>query len=156
MPKTTSIKFDKLSTARVLSNLNKAIKKLEKRSLAGLIDAGMYIKAQAARITPLLLSNLRNSAYVTWAGADIAHTSFDGVDAPKLMTDHTQVITGVQLGRTGHKEPWVAVGNTASYAIYVHEMNKNYTIGHWKFLSMTIEENKKFILKLIAKEARIK
>ena len=156
MPKTTGLKFDRLSLTRVSRNLNKAIKKLKKGSKAGLIEAGLMIKAKASPITPLKFSNLRNSAYVTWAGASITPTTFAGKDAAELATQHSQVISGVLMGQSGNKEPWVAIGYTASYAIYVHEMNKNYTIGSWKFLAVTIQENKKNILKLIAKRAKIK
>lgn len=158
MPKTTSIEFDKLSTVMVLRNLNKAILKLKKRTKAGLIEAGLMIKAKSSPVTPLKYNNLRNSAYVTWAGADITPTSFSGPPKTieKLITEHPQVINSVNTGQSSNKEPWVAIGYTAYYAIYVHEMNKNYTIGTWKFLSMTIHENKKSILKLIARRAKIR
>jgi len=156
MPKTTTVKFDKLSSIKVTRNLNKAIKKLKKKSKAGLIEAGLMIKAKASPITPLQFSNLRNSAYVTWSGATINPTTFNGKDAGVMATHHTTTISNVNTGQSGNKHIWVAVGYTASYAIYVHEMNKNYTIGSWKFLSMTIHENRKNILKLIAKRAKIK
>lgn len=46
------------------------------------------------------------------------------------------------------------IGYMAGYAPYVHEINKNYTIGQWKFLETALKEKSREILEIIKKRAR--
>jgi len=46
------------------------------------------------------------------------------------------------------------IGYMANYAPYVHEINKNYTIGQWKFLETALKEKNREILEIISKRAR--
>ena len=48
------------------------------------------------------------------------------------------------------------IGYTAEYAVYVHEINKNYTVGQWKFLEKPIAENHDRILAEIVQEIGLK
>lgn len=54
--------------------------------------------------------------------------------------------------------PVAEIGYTASYAIYVHEINKHYRKPgtSWKFLQLALEENRERILRIIEAEAKIK
>lgn len=51
--------------------------------------------------------------------------------------------------------PGVEIGYTAGYAVYVHEINKNYTVGQWKFLETALKEKRREILEIIRKRARV-
>lgn len=46
------------------------------------------------------------------------------------------------------------IGYMAGYAPYVHEINKNYTVGQWKFLETALKEKSREILEIIRKRAR--
>lgn len=50
------------------------------------------------------------------------------------------------------------IGYTAYYALYVHEINKNYRKPgtSWKFLEKVLKENRKKILDILHAEAKIK
>ena len=50
----------------------------------------------------------------------------------------------------------VKIGFSASYAIFVHEIKKNYRKGNWAFLQNAIQDNTKTILNIIKKKAKIK
>ena len=51
--------------------------------------------------------------------------------------------------------PGAEIGFMASYAPFVHEINKSYTVGQWKFLETAIKENYQKILEIIRKRAKI-
>lgn len=59
---------------------------------------------------------------------------------------------GIQEGDT----PIVEVGYTQSYAPFVHEIDKNYTVGNWQFLRNSLDQNAEKVLRIIAEEAKIK
>lgn len=52
-------------------------------------------------------------------------------------------------------EQVVEIGYTASYAPFVHEINKNYRVGNWQFLRNALAKNDKKILDIIRREAKI-
>lgn len=47
------------------------------------------------------------------------------------------------------------IGFMASYAPFVHEIDKSYTVGQWKFLETALSENTQKIIEIIRKRARI-
>lgn len=47
------------------------------------------------------------------------------------------------------------VGFEADYAVWVHEIDKNYTVGGWKYLQRALDENGDEILQIIRKDASI-
>lgn len=47
------------------------------------------------------------------------------------------------------------VGFTADYAVFVHEIDKNYTVGGWKFLERAVTENQNEILEIIRRRAAV-
>lgn len=44
----------------------------------------------------------------------------------------------------------------AEYAVYVHEINANYTVGQWKFLETALRELKGKVLDIIKRNAKIR
>lgn len=52
------------------------------------------------------------------------------------------------------KGPGAEIGYMAAYAVFVHEIDKNYTVGQWKFLETALKEKAKEILEIIRKRAR--
>ena len=47
------------------------------------------------------------------------------------------------------------VGFEADYALAVHEIDKNYTVGGWKYLQRVIDEDRDQILQIIRDGARV-
>ena len=54
------------------------------------------------------------------------------------------------------EKPVVEIGYSASYAPFVHEINKNYRVGNWQFLRNALAKNDGKILDIIRQEAQIK
>lgn len=48
------------------------------------------------------------------------------------------------------------IGYTASYAPYVHEIDKNYNVGNWQFLRNSLMQNETRVLRIIQNSARIR
>lgn len=55
---------------RVIRNINAEVKKIEGRTTAGLLAAGLKVQAEAQRRTPVDTGNLRASAYTRRAQDD--------------------------------------------------------------------------------------
>lgn len=109
----------------VLANLNKEILKTGVRSRAGMRKALLIVRRRSVQLTPIDTGNLRNSAF-------------------------TEVEESQVFGRiTG------TIGYTAEYAPEVHETNKHYRRGQWKFLETALVESHDAILEAIREEARI-
>ncbi len=120
MPK--DIKLELLNTEKVLKNLNKEIKKIKGRSMAGLAAAALLVKGEAQKNTPVDTGNLKNSAYT----------------------------------KLNKEREYAEVGYTAFYAPFVHEIDKNYIVGSWKFLAKALYDNTKRILTIISNRATIR
>lgn len=52
--------------------------------------------------------------------------------------------------------PGAIIGYTAAYAPFVHEIDKNYTVGNWKFLQNALIRNEARVLRIIQRSARVK
>jgi hypothetical protein len=52
--------------------------------------------------------------------------------------------------------PGAMIGYTASYAPFVHEINANYRVGHWKFLEMALRKLAVKVLQTITAKAKIR
>lgn len=52
--------------------------------------------------------------------------------------------------------PAATIGYTAEYAVYVHEIDKNYVVGNFQFLRNALMNNQTRVLKIIERSARIK
>jgi len=144
---------------KIMINLNKQIALIEGRTQGGLSTAALLIKARALKQTPVDTGNLRASAYVV-GGDTGAQNYFSRQMSERLKRGMaTEYVGGVSPrieARKKTKQPWAVVGYTASYAIYVHEMeNVRHEIGNWKFLHNAIAESEKDILKIIKRSAKI-
>lgn len=166
---------------KVLKNLNREIKKIKKNSVKGLLAAGLFIKGESQKQTPVVTSNLRNSAFVTVTGGTlISNPSFSGKDSGKIMARHSLVSAQQKILSDSARAPQARIGYSAFYAPYVHEnpragktggvsprgtvykpgkgsTRQMYsTVGNWKFLEKPLMENKKRILEIIRSKVRIK
>jgi len=152
---------------KVVRNLNKEISKIEGRCLSGLVSAGLMIRGESQKLTPVVTGNLRNSAYVVSSRA---------VEAAPKNGDSS--VVGKQQECRRSYIPMVIVGYAASYAIFVHENPRAgktggmspkglaykpskgsrrivySTVGQWKFLEQVIMSNRKRVLAIIASKAK--
>jgi len=148
----------------VLINLNKELRKTKAKTKKGMISAGIFIQGESQRRTPRALGNLINSAFTVWDGGYESTPKFkddpgtSGI-AGKMAKDHTTVIAEERAKLTGQKMA-VEVGNSAYYALYVHEdmqashtkvdkEGKSFQQGQAKFLFAALEENLNAILSII-------
>lgn len=52
--------------------------------------------------------------------------------------------------------PVAVIGFSAEYAIFVHEIDKNYTVGQWKYLETALKEKSREILAALRGSVRIR
>ncbi len=67
----------------------------------------------------------------------------------KRLMKRMRKLTGISV------DPEVELGYGASYAPSVHEKNRNYKVGEWKFLQTAVDEHKSSYLKNLAKIAKL-
>ena len=149
----------------LIAKLNIEIKKIEGRTIRGLVRAAIMFISDTERHmpkTPVDWGNLRQSRFIiTNAGGTYrgAGASFEGPNASKIGTDHGTVMAKEMGQIRAVPMPVVSMGFSAYYAWYVHEMvgdiNWNRMLSGPKFFEASINRNKRRALKLIAKEARI-
>ena len=141
---------------KVVHNLAKAIDKIEGRTQAGILKAALHVRGEAQKLCPVDEGNLKNSAYtVSKDTIQDAEKSFKGKDAYKHSIDHNMSVIKSKSETTKTKIPMAIIGFTAYYAVYVHEINKKYTVGQWQFLKTALEVNRKKTLNTIAREASV-
>ncbi len=151
----------------VLRNLNKQIKKIEGRTLKGLIRGAIIIRRSMDKTPPKIpvdLGNLRASFFTVTSKGVLAHGSspeFGGEDASKLSSEHQSVIASVTNLTKATPGLTVILGFSADYAIWVHEMiggniDWNREGSGAKFFEAAIKRNAKAVFDIIVKEARIK
>lgn len=158
----------------VLSNLNEEIKKIEKKTIKGLIRATILVRRDMEFTPPLIpvdLGNLRASWFVvTSNGSVLQGASPNFITEPnaklskiiKLSGTHGQTVSAAQAYARVAKQtvgPAVVFGFGAYYAAFVHEMVGAQFQRHGagaQFLSNALARNSNRILKIIADEARIK
>lgn len=142
----------------VLRELNKQASKIQRGSLDGLVEAGLFVKNRALPQTPIDLGNLRSSGYVVWSkGEKGSSGDFNGDPklVSKLARNHATSKIQNQAAVTGNSKPSVRIGFSAFYAGFVHEINKNYNVGNWKYLQNVLEQDGKKILAIIQKRAKV-
>lgn len=128
---------------QVLSNLQKEMDKIPGKTLNGLIRAGIIVRRDMDKTPPLIpvdKGNLRSSFF--------------------LITHEGKVMEGenVPLPVMDVKGPYIYLGFSANYAVYVHEnitANFQRPNAGAKFLESAIDRNHQVILYTIAKEAKI-
>lgn len=142
---------------KVLSNLNREINKIEKRTQGGITAAATFVRAESQKRTPVDTGNLRNSAYtVSPSGSKLPAVSFVGTHAAMMAAAHEEAIAGsAQKAGKYSGEMYAEIGYTAFYAVFVHEIDKAYTVGGWKFLEQALAENHGMIIKIIKDRAKV-
>ena len=149
----------------VLTNLSREVQKIEGRTLKGLIRGAIIIKHSMFAVSPTVPieeGNLRGGFFIVTSTGTIKEGKegkFQGTDAGKLASDHSAVVDKA-LARTkkaGH--PFVILGFSAFYGVYVHEMvGANFTKegSGAKFFISAINRTQDEVLQVIKEEARIK
>jgi hypothetical protein len=151
---------------KVLVALGNEIKKLENRSLRGLIRGSIIIRRGTEAVapkTPVDIGNLRASWFTVTSKGTTAQgksPSFKGEDAGKLSAQHSQLASEYSALAVSKapKGPNIIMGYTANYAMVVHEK-----VGaHFqrpgagaKWLESSLKRNAKAVLKVVQEEAKI-
>jgi hypothetical protein len=62
------------------------------------------------------------------------------------------------IARDGSGGPGAEIGYTAAYAVYVHEIDKNYVAPgtSWQYLKKAVEESRKAVLDIVRRTARVR
>ena len=149
----------------ILSNLNKEIKKIENKTLTGLIKGAKLIRDDMDNTPPKIpidKGNLKNSWFVVTSNGGTIRgksPSFVGEDASKIKKGHASTVTDAKSVSSIAKGPFVVFGFGAYYAAYVHEMieaNFSRSGTGALFLSNAVARNSKAVLSVIANEVKKK
>jgi hypothetical protein len=149
---------------KVLVKLGQEVKKIENKSVKGLIRAGIIIRRgteQTTPKTPVDIGNLRASWFmVTSKGTSPQgkQGAFKGEKAGQLTGQHSQLIGEYTAVSVAKQQPNIIMGYTANYAMAIHEK-----VGATfqrpgagaKWLESSIKRNSKQILKVIQEEVKI-
>jgi len=121
------------------------------------------VKARSLVQTPIDTGNLRASAYVVGGktgkqvqlSRTISRTIKEGMkgEGHKYTGGASPKIESLMAT----KDPWAVIGYTASYAAFVHEMDRVYKAPgtNWKFLENAVNESREDIIKIIKAEAKL-
>jgi len=179
---------------KVMANLNREIQLIKGRSMKGLIMAAKLIRDDTEKtppLTPLDLGNLRASWFVVTAKSIPVGKSgnfegeksgnfegeksgnFEGEKSGKMATEHISTIAEAQgMAAASTKEmPFLIMGYSANYALWVHEMihatfnppRKDESKGKRrregagpKWFEASVKRNKDKVLRVIKDNAQIK
>lgn len=157
---------------KVLKNLNKEVRKIKGRTLAGTVDAALHVRIEAMIQAPVITGNLMNSAFVTFPGGrGVTYAHFRGKNAMAMKANHDSTLSA-SVGRCTTHGAKVEVGFSANYAAKVHENPRAGAAGYrpehsqkkgplkhsqggkWKFLEDPLKDIGT-ILEIIRRRARI-
>lgn len=144
-----------LGIDKVVKNLANEIKKIEGATEAGVLKAALHVRGEAQKLCPVDEGNLKNSAYVVSGSVTNKDASFVGKKSGQLAADHNTSVSESKGEAAAAKTPMAIIGFSAFYAVFVHEINKNYTVGQWKYLEAVLIRDRKLILDIIRKKAKI-
>lgn len=143
--------------------MNEQVKEMKTKSAKGLINAGIEIRHLTEKetpITPLDLGNLRASFHVTTSkGQEGTRGSFKGKESSEMQSNHGRVVQQEAAKVAVAKHPTIAVGYTANYAAYVHEMPAGTKwsrpgSGH-KWFERNLKRNKNKLLSIVREETKV-
>jgi hypothetical protein len=138
---------------KMMKNLEKEIAKIQGKTLKGLTQAALLIKGDAIELAPKDTGLLRNAMYLAYEkDGSFKYTGQNSVDGEKAKVGPGSDVESAVM--QGGDKISVAIGNSASYAIWVHEIDKNYVVGQWKYLTTAIQRNQNNILKIIKGHAK--
>jgi len=163
---------------KVMTNLNREIEGIQSRTQAGLIKAAALIRNETehgAVKTPVDKGNLRASWFTVSAGSNIIsgggkthsptgqETKFVGPKAGELASGYASMLMEMRakaqaLSNT-YKGPFVIMGYSANYAMWVHEMidaNFKRPGAGPKWFEAAVKSQRENIIKVITANAKIK
>lgn len=116
----------------VINNLNKELKSLENKTFEGLIRCAILIRRETEQnppVTPVDTGNLRASWFATTARTQQGKgAQFKGENAQGMQEAHKSTIADSTTVAKNQGKPFLVMGYSASYAVYVHEMvNADFT-----------------------------
>lgn len=159
MSQVKDFKLKGLST--ILQNLNKEIKKIEGRSLQGLIQAAVKVRYDMGHTPPLVpwdTGNLNASWFIATSKGTVETPTPTFKDDEKMGAEHAS-ITHYYASSIAGTDPKVVMGFTARYALPVHEMIQGEFQKEGagaKFFEAALTRNRKEILSIIKKKVQIK
>jgi hypothetical protein len=149
----------------VIRNLNREIKKIEGRSLRGLILFGILIMndtENTSPITPVDVGNLRASRFIVGSDGNIAQgsvPSFQGKGSGELISGHKSELQISKSELKRRKMIAVRIGFSAFYAFFVHEaIGRDYKRpgAGAKYLESSLKNKAQEGLRIIQNEAKIR
>jgi hypothetical protein len=168
----------------VLANLHREVAKINDSGQAGVVEAALWVKGKAQRLTPVVTGNLQNSAFVVWPKGGQTNARFTGEDSDSMRSQHAGVVSETKARVAAKRQPVAAVGFSSAHARRTHEnpragktggvspRGKKYTpgllpsgrrstrkvyatSGQWKFLETPLK-NTTTIRNIIVNRAKIK
>ncbi len=145
---------------QVVKKLNFEISKVKTLSMKGLIEAAILIRRDMDKTPPVIpvdLGNLRASSFVVAGSMVKTKGTFIGSNMAKLSTDHNAMLAKEKQVTSGKQ--LVAIGFSASYAeeVEADTVTKRKRPGSGgAFFESAINRNKKAIIKVVEKKAKIK
>jgi hypothetical protein len=136
--------------------------------MSGLIGAAIIVRRDMELASPSIprdTGNLRASVYITTSKEvqDGLSPAFKGKNKSKLGQNHSTIMSQQKNKLLLKKNPVVAIGFTAYYAIFVHEnldVNFKPTLSGGmpgpKFFKKALVRNRKAMLEVIRRRAMIK
>lgn len=168
----------------VTKTLNDRLNAITKGAASGLVQGALLIRREAQKNAPVVIGNLKNSAFVLTSREIISTPNFKGKQAIQMSIRHENSILKHRAEIQVSQVPLVIVGFTAAYAPYVHEnpnagavnleekatrynpKHKRWrgkrvsqrirfsTVGGYKFLERAIRENMERVFQLVVEGAK--
>ena len=156
-----------MSLEEVVANLAKEVKKIEGKTMKGLIRAVIPVVEEAVEGAPIVTGNLRASKFVLSSKGKVEEgdsPNFKGSQVAEMERRHADVLSERRSILSRVSSPAVEIGFSAVYALKVHENPRAGKTGipgaseegHWKFLERALKNNQEHMLRVIREEARIK
>lgn len=157
----------------VVAEVENKARLIQGKTAQGMAEAALLVKFDAVRMTPMRYGNLRDSAYALVKNIGFVYGKRGRPSVPnkgphgKTLFQHHKDALASRLARTRVSSKflkanqiggdlWFEVGYTMPYALWVHELNRNYDYGEWKFLEKSFRKNKREIFNILKRSAKFK
>jgi hypothetical protein len=141
----------------VSNNYNVIMRAVINSTREGLEDAAKLILDESLTLTPQDTGNLKASAYyITDSDYTRSTPTFSNKrsDAAILLGNYKETLVFNQALLKRSTSPVAIICYSAYYASIIHENNKNYTVGQWKFLETALKNNLAVITKKVGDGVR--
>ncbi len=143
----------------IIKNLNREVKKIEGNVQKGLTLAGLVVKGESMKNTPVDVGNLRASHYLVSGDGtrnEEANLRPDRSGNSRVADEHSGHVQEALANARSKNRPFVEIGLTAFYAEFVHEdLEARHTTGGAKYLERAFHENKKRFLDTVRRMAKV-